>query len=86
MRDERDTRSNDRLGLHIGGGTLVSAAAATAARWPDREALRVDDVGITHAELDDASRRLAGWLSANGTTPGRAVLVAAPNSIALVVA
>ena len=86
-------------GLHLGAevdpeqtraalseGTLVSAAEATAARWPDREALRVDDDAITHAELQDASRRLARWLSDHGTGPRSAVLVAAPNSVGLVVA
>ena len=67
-------------------GTLVSAAEAAAARWPDREALRVDDDAITHAELQDASRRLARWLSDHGAGPRSAVLVAAPNSVGLVVA
>ena len=67
-------------------GTLVSAAEAAAARWPDREALRVDDDAITHAELRDASRRLARWLSDHGTGPRSAVLAVAPNSVGLVVA
>lgn len=67
-------------------GTLVSAAEAAAARWPDREALRVDDDAITHAELQDASCRLARWLSDHGAGPRSAVLVAAPNSIGLAVA
>lgn len=67
-------------------GTLVSAAEAAAARWPDREALRVDDDAITHGELQDASRRLARWLSDHGAGPRSAVLVAAPNSVGLVVA
>lgn len=67
-------------------GTLVSAAEAVAARWPDREALRVDDDAITHAELQDASRRLARWLSDHGAGPRSAVLAVAPNSVGLVVA
>ena len=67
-------------------GTLVAAAEATAARRPDREALRIDDAAITHAELRAASRRLARWLADNGTAPRSRVLVAAPNSIGLVVA
>ena len=86
-------------GLHLGAevdpgptrdalseGTLVAAAEATAARWPDREALRVDDAAITHAELRDASHRLARWLGKNGAGLRSRVLVAAPNSIGLVVA
>lgn len=86
-------------GLHLGAevdpsqiraalseGTLGAAAEATAARWPDREALRIDDAAITHAELRDASHRLARWLADNGTAPRSRVLVAAPNSIGLVVA
>ncbi len=67
-------------------GTLVAEAEATAAHWTHKEALRVDETAITHAELQDASRRLARWLSDNGAGPRRAVLVAAPNSIGLVVA
>ena len=67
-------------------GTLVAAAEATAARWPDREALRIDDAAITNAELRNASRRLARWLADNGTGSRSRVLVAAPNSIGLVVA
>ena len=67
-------------------GTLVAAAEATAARRPDREALRIDDAAITHAELRDASRKLARWLADNGTGPRSRVLVAAPNSIGIVVA
>jgi len=67
-------------------GTLVSAAEAAAACWPDREALRVDDDAITHAELQDASRRLARWLSDHGAGPRSAVLAVAPNSVGLVVA
>ena len=86
-------------GLHLGAevepgptraalseGTLVSAARVTAARWPDREALRIDDAAITHAELRNASRRLARWLADNGAGLRSRVLVAAPNSIGLVVA
>ena len=86
-------------GLHLGAevepgptcaalseGTLVSAAEVTAARWPDREALRIDDAAITHAELRDASRRLARWLADHGAGLQTRVLVAAPNSIGLVVA
>lgn len=66
--------------------TIVAAAVAGAARWGDRELFRVDDLGIGHGALDHASRRLAGWLSANAVGTGSAVLVALPNSIALVVA
>ena len=86
-------------GLHLGAevepgptcaalseGTLVSAAEATATRWPDREALRIDDAAITHAELRDASRKLARWLVDYSTVPRSRVLVATPNSIGLVVA
>ena len=86
-------------GLHLGAevepgptcaalseGTLVSAAEATAARWPDREALWIDGMAITHAELRNASRRLARWLADHGTGPQTRVLVVAPNSIGLVIA
>ena len=86
-------------GLHLGtevdpgqtratlsDGTLVVAAEATAACLPHEEALRIDRVGITHAELQDGSRRLARWLADKGAGPRSRVLVAAPNSIGLVVA
>ena len=67
-------------------GTLVSVAEAIAARWPERDALEIDGLAITHAELRNASRRLARWLADNGTGPRSRVLVAAPNSVGLVVA
>lgn len=64
----------------------MSAAEATAARFSLKEALLIDRLRITHAELRDASRKLARWLADNGAGPRSRVLVAAPNSIGLVVA
>ena len=97
--DDGASRSIAEWALHVGAdvdapvlraslaaGTIVDVAEVTATRWPDRPALRVGAGSVTHAELRDTSRRVAGWLRSQGRTDGAAVLVAGPNSIALVVA
>lgn len=66
-------------------GTIVDAFREVAARFPDREAIRVGDEAITHADLDDRSRRLASGLRDRGATEGSSVLVAGRNSLGFVV-
>lgn len=66
-------------------GTIASAAAATARRVPDREALRIGGRAITHGQLDDQARRLSSWLLERGAGPGRTVLVAGGNSVEYVI-
>ena len=58
---------------------LASILVATAARHPERPALRLGDRVITYAELDDASARFAGYLRAHGVEPGDRVALMLPN-------
>jgi acyl-CoA synthetase (AMP-forming)/AMP-acid ligase II len=67
----------------LGDTTILDLAAESAARFPDRVAVRVDGSAITHAELLDASERVAGFLSAR-IAPGDRVLLAAGASLGFV--
>ncbi len=73
------------LAARLGAGTIAAAAAATARRVPDREAVRVGNRALTHRELDDQARRLASWLNSHGAAPGRRVLLASGNSLEYIV-
>jgi malonyl-CoA/methylmalonyl-CoA synthetase len=66
-------------------GSLVDCARLSAERYPDREAIRVGDEAITHAALDERSRRLAAWLRHHGVRLGSTVLVGGANSLEFVV-
>jgi acyl-CoA synthetase (AMP-forming)/AMP-acid ligase II len=61
----------------------ASAAASSAAARPGRIAVTVNGEPMTHAELDDAAARVAGWL-ARRIRPGDRVLLAAAASAAFV--
>ncbi len=67
----------------LGEETLPALAAAAASARPDRVAVTVDGEAVTHAELDDASGRVAAWL-ARRVDPGDRVLLAAGASIGFV--
>jgi long-chain acyl-CoA synthetase len=54
---------------------LIRAASEHA----DRPALKLDDLEITYAELDDASARVAGLLAEMGLEPGDRVGIMLPN-------
>ena len=58
---------------------LVRLLTETAARHGDRPAVRLDDVTLTYAQLDDAVSRCAGMLRAAGVEPGDRVGVMLPN-------
>ncbi len=60
----------------LGDESLPVLAAAAASTVPDRVAITVDGEAVTHAELDDASGRVASWL-AGRVHPGDRVLLAA---------
>ncbi len=66
-------------------GCLPQAFAATAAEVPDSVALSVDARSATHADLDSACGRLAGWL-AQRLPPGSRVLVWGGASLEMVTA
>jgi acyl-CoA synthetase (AMP-forming)/AMP-acid ligase II len=70
----------ERYPARLGDDTLPALAAASAARVPDRVAITVDGEPATHAELDDAAARVAGWLR-HRIRPGDRVLLAAASSL-----
>src|SRR5580658_4446123 len=63
----------------LGGGTVPALAAASAGAVPGRVAVTVDGEPVTHAELDGAAARVAGWLTGR-IQPGDRVLLAAAAS------
>src|SRR5271170_4891521 len=67
----------------LDGETIPALAAASAAAEPGRIAVTVDGEPITHAELDDESARVAGWL-ARRVRPGDRVLLAAAASVGFI--
>jgi acyl-CoA synthetase (AMP-forming)/AMP-acid ligase II len=67
----------------LGGESLPALAAAAACAAPDRVAVTVDGEPVTHAELDEASGRVAAWL-ARRVRPGDRVLLAAGSSIGFI--
>ena len=66
------------------GGSIPALAAASASARPDAVAVSVDGEPITHAELDDAAARIAGWLRRRGLAPGDRVLLVAGSSLGFV--
>ena len=59
----------------LGDATIPALAAVSAAARPGRVAVTVDGEAMTHAELDHAASRVAGWL-ARQVRPGDRVLLA----------
>ena len=58
---------------------LARILVDSAARYPERPALRLGDLVVTYAELDAASRRVAGLLREHGVAPGDRVAIMLPN-------
>ena len=58
---------------------LAENLAASAARFPDRPALRLGDTTVTYAEFDDLAGRAAGRMAALGVQPGDRVGLMLPN-------
>jgi acyl-CoA synthetase (AMP-forming)/AMP-acid ligase II len=75
-----DVRS---FAAELGEDTIPGLAAASAAAVPGRVAVTVDGEPVTHAELDDAAARVAGWLTRR-VRPGDRVLLAAGASVGFV--
>ena len=50
-----------------------------ARQYPERPAVRLDDLVITYAQLDDLSARAADWLRERGVAPGDRVGIMLPN-------
>jgi acyl-CoA synthetase (AMP-forming)/AMP-acid ligase II len=73
----------------VSGGSIPAAsipelAAAAASARPDTVAVSVDGEPLTHAALDDAAARIAGWLRRRGIAPGDRVLLAGSSSLGFV--
>jgi long-chain acyl-CoA synthetase len=58
---------------------LATNLKDAAGQFPDRPALRLDDVVLTYAQFDDLSARVAGWLRERGVQPGDRVGIMLPN-------
>jgi long-chain acyl-CoA synthetase len=58
---------------------LAQILPRTAAKHPDRVALKLDDLELTYSELDDASARVGGLLGEMGIGPGDHVGIMLPN-------
>jgi acyl-CoA synthetase (AMP-forming)/AMP-acid ligase II len=65
-------------------GPIPELAAAAASARPDMVAVSVDGEPLTHAALDDAAARIAGWLKRRGIVPGDRVLLAGGSSAGFV--
>jgi long-chain acyl-CoA synthetase len=62
------------LGLNLG-----SVLQASAALYPERTALRWNEISLRYAELDRAARGVATSLRARGVAPGDRVALSVPN-------
>jgi len=65
---------------------LYSILERSAARQPDRAAIRLDDLSISYQQLSSAARRLASLLTSAGVSPGDRVGLMMPNVPAFPVA
>jgi long-chain acyl-CoA synthetase len=58
---------------------LALALVEAARIYPDRVAVRQDDIVLTYTELDERTAEVAGWAALNGVRPGDGVGVMMPN-------
>ncbi|MFB7927355.1 amino acid adenylation domain-containing protein, partial [Streptomyces sp. NPDC056081] len=70
----------------VPAGTLADAFRQQAARTPDSVAVTFRGTGLSYAELDERSNRLARLLIGRGAAPEQFVAVALPRSADLLVA
>src|SRR3984893_5097872 len=71
------------------GGIVTNLATylvESSARFADRPAVRMDDLVMRYRDLDEASARLAGWLTGTGMAPGDRVGIMLPNVPAFAIA
>ncbi len=60
---------------------LANILTESARRHHDRPAIRLNNIVVTYAELDELTARAAGWLRARGIGPGNRVAIALPNVV-----
>ncbi len=58
---------------------LAAILTETAARHPERAAVKLDDLELTYAALDEGSARVAALLASRGVRPGDRVALMLPN-------
>jgi long-chain acyl-CoA synthetase len=58
---------------------LANNLVEAAQMYPDRPAIRLDELAISYAELDELTARAAGWLREHGVRPGDRVGIMLPN-------
>lgn len=63
----------------LGEISLPEHVAHWAQRYPDRAAIIFEERAVSYRELDDLSRRVAGWLESVGVSAGDRVAVYLPN-------
>jgi long-chain acyl-CoA synthetase len=59
---------------------LATLLTTSAAKFPERIAIRLDDAAVPYAALDGASQRVAGMLKELGVEPGDRVGIMLPNT------
>jgi long-chain acyl-CoA synthetase len=59
---------------------LATLLTTTAAKFPERIAIRLDDAAVPYAALEAGSQRVAGMLQAMGVQPGDRVGIMLPNT------
>lgn len=59
---------------------LATLLTTSAAKFPERIAIRLDDVAVPYAALEAGSQRVAGMLKAMGIEPGDRVGIMLPNT------
>nr|WP_063779260.1 AMP-binding protein [Kibdelosporangium sp. MJ126-NF4]CEL15847.1 Aspartyl-tRNA(Asn) amidotransferase subunit A @ Glutamyl-tRNA(Gln) amidotransferase subunit A [Kibdelosporangium sp. MJ126-NF4]CTQ93772.1 Aspartyl-tRNA(Asn) amidotransferase subunit A (EC 6.3.5.6) @ Glutamyl-tRNA(Gln) amidotransferase subunit A (EC 6.3.5.7) [Kibdelosporangium sp. MJ126-NF4] len=67
----------------LGASTIPLLAKASAARFPDKPALDIDGVEITHGALDAEAATVAGWFAAR-FPPGTRIVLSGPSSVGFV--
>jgi len=60
---------------------LATILTASARRYPDNPAIRLDDLLVTYAELDNLTAHVAGWLRERGVEPGDRIGIVMPNVV-----
>jgi long-chain acyl-CoA synthetase len=58
---------------------LAANLAEAALTYPDRPAVRLDELVLSYAELDGLSAKAAGWLRELGVQPGDRIGIMLPN-------
>jgi malonyl-CoA/methylmalonyl-CoA synthetase len=75
----------EALRRELAEGNLPQAFHKTASRVSERTAITIDDVSVTHGELDRQAARLGGWLAERGIGSGQRVVLCGNNSVNFIV-